>query len=652
LKRTVLAVVVAVAGVAAVPAAAQGSSPEDQLAAKYAPELRMKAQAKPCAKGDPYRPTDVDLIFGRDDVVLRGPWDRTNTYTFNPTVDDITKGDKAQFHLDFPGRATRPKCTYEQWSLAVNKGHAPVAYARVVKERGKPDQLALQYWFFYLFNDFNDKHEGDWEMVQLVFDAPTAEEALKQDPTRVGFSQHEGGEYADWTDEEKLERVDGTHPVIYPASGSHANYFRSALFLGRSAAQGVGCDDTTGPSNAFIPELVVLPSRAAAAATKYPWLRFQGHWGEQRPGFYNGPTGPNTKVQWTKPITWADEEWRKTSFPVPGGGFGGPTATGFFCGGVAAGSTVLTLATENPWPVLLGILALLTIVFLAAARTNWESSAPLHLARRRQWGQIFAASRRMYTGHFILFLGIGAMFIPVFLLAAAAQGLVLRASRVGALVDVAGRDNPFVAAVALAVGSFFFLFAVTLVQAATARAMLALDQGRTISWWGAYREVIDSIRSLLGALLRVALVLALLTLTFWLIPIGVYLLVRWSMMAQVVELEDRSAHNALRRSAQLVRGDWFWTAAITGLAVGGATLIGLLFGAGLLFSTGMSFEVVNLFTSIVYALLVPVAAIVTTYVYFDLRVNEDLRPEHLRRTEILPAEIEVGGGRVVPQPPV
>ena len=109
-----------------------------------------------------------------------------------------------------------------------------------------PEKIALQYWFFYVFNDFNNLHEGDWEMIQLDFDASSAREALSQDPVAVGYSSHEGAERADW-DEDKLEIVDGSHPVVYPAAGSHANKYTAALYLGSSAKAGVGCDDTRGP---------------------------------------------------------------------------------------------------------------------------------------------------------------------------------------------------------------------------------------------------------------------------------------------------------------------------------------------------------------------------------------------------------------------
>ena len=108
----------------------------------------------------------------------------------------------------------------------------PTVYAHVATDPGHPGQLALQYWFFYVFNDFNNTHEGDWEMTQLVFDAADARRRY-EGPNKVGYSPHEGAEGSSWGDA-KLELVDGTHPVVYPAAGSHANFYsrRSTWELG------------------------------------------------------------------------------------------------------------------------------------------------------------------------------------------------------------------------------------------------------------------------------------------------------------------------------------------------------------------------------------------------------------------------------------
>jgi hypothetical protein len=114
-------------------------------------------------------------------------------------------------------------------------------------------------------------------MMQLVFAAATAREALRIAPMSIGYSQHEGAERAEWG-EDKLELVDGIHPVVYPAAGSHANFFEEALFLGTSAEQGVGCDDTTGPSVDVRPAVLTIPSDPAEARAAFPWIEFEGRW--------------------------------------------------------------------------------------------------------------------------------------------------------------------------------------------------------------------------------------------------------------------------------------------------------------------------------------------------------------------------------------
>ena len=129
-------------------------------------------------------------------------------------------------------------------------------------------------------------------MIQLVFDAGDAREALAEEPVSVGYSQHEGSERADWGDD-KLELVDGRRPVVYPAAGSHANFFDEALYVGSSGEQGVGCDDTRGPHLELEPRVVTIPSDASAARRTFPWITFEGRWGELQEAFFNGPTGPN-----------------------------------------------------------------------------------------------------------------------------------------------------------------------------------------------------------------------------------------------------------------------------------------------------------------------------------------------------------------------
>ena len=99
---------------AAAPAIARADA-GDQLAAKYAPVLQLVAQPKACGQGEPYVPMDIDRILGNDEVVLRGPWDTTTTVKIAPTADDLEHA-AVGYHLDFPGDALDPGCTYEQFS--------------------------------------------------------------------------------------------------------------------------------------------------------------------------------------------------------------------------------------------------------------------------------------------------------------------------------------------------------------------------------------------------------------------------------------------------------------------------------------------------------------------------------------------------------
>ena len=121
------------------------------------------------------------------------------------------------------------------------------------------DGIAVQYWFYYWFNQFNDLHESDWEMIQVAFDAATVEEALARGPSQLAYAQHDGGERRDWNDP-RVEK-DGTHPVVYVSSGSHASQYWSALFLGNGRrGSGLGCDDTRGPSTRVEPTPILVPT--------------------------------------------------------------------------------------------------------------------------------------------------------------------------------------------------------------------------------------------------------------------------------------------------------------------------------------------------------------------------------------------------------
>jgi hypothetical protein len=591
---------------------------ETALAQRYAPVVRLVADTS-CEPGEPYVPIPVDLLFGEPTVALRGPWSNAGVVKIGPTAEDLSKG-LYQYHLDFPGNALDPGCDYLHWQRRLTVGHPPAVYAHVAADPAHPGKLALQYWLYYVFNDWNNLHEGDWEMIQLVFDASTPAQALRRAPVEVGYSQHEGAERSAW-DDDKLERVDGTHPVVHPASGSHANFFGEALYLGSSAEQGVGCDDTRGPTFDVRPAVRTIPSEPGEARQAFPWIAFQGRWGELRPGFFNGPTGPNLKTQWTAPIEWTDH-WRTRAYTVPGGTIFGPGATGFFCGAVGRGSRALVLLVGRPleFGLLLAGLVLLAIFLLS--RATWRPAAPLSVARRRSWGQILATSARMYGSRWLLFVGIGLVFVPISLLVSLLQSVVLHATNVFG-VQTGGESNGVVAFVVLAIGTTLTLLALGVAQAATARALVEIDQGRSIRPLRAYRLAADSVVPLLGALLVATVVVSLLAGSIFLLPIAVWLAGRWALIAPAIELERVSALRALRRSGRLVSTRWLKVASLIVLGGGIVLVAGPLVGVGLILGTDAPFWLVNVVAGAVYAVAMPFVALTTAYLYFDARTREE-----------------------------
>jgi hypothetical protein len=119
----------------------------------------------------------------------------------------------------------------------LRKEPQPVYYGRVTERQDAEGNhwKSLQYHFFYAFNDWRlaangaNHHEGDWEMVAVY---------LKNDqPYAVLFSQHGSGALERWENVSCVKEKDGretTHPMIYTALGSHANYSKPEVI--RSAS--------------------------------------------------------------------------------------------------------------------------------------------------------------------------------------------------------------------------------------------------------------------------------------------------------------------------------------------------------------------------------------------------------------------------------
>ena len=589
----------ALLAVLAAPAAA-ATGPEQELADRYAPIVALKEPEGTCGdtihSGEPWRPTTVQIVLGNPEVTLRGPGRGDPVVETAPTAADLHgRGDG--YFLDFPGNPLRPACTYEEDGRRFAEGQPSVAYAHVTTEPGVPGKLALEYWFYYYFNDFNNKHESDWEGIQLVFDADTVEEALLTEPVEVGFAQHEGGERADWNDE-KLEKV-GEHPVVYPAAGSHASYFSDRLWLGRGASEGIGCDDSTGPSNRAQLAAVVVPTEPQTEDGNLAWLAYEGLWGEKERVPNNGPTGPNTKDRWREPITWQDD-LRGGSVAVPGGRTFGPSVSSAFCGGVEFAAGLLVDYFEHPVLTILAIVVLVGLVGLLVWRTRWLPARPEPIRARRGVGQILLATGRLYARYPLRFLALGSAFLWLEAVAAGLQWLVT-----SLVPDLE---------LSISLSSLSTILA----SPAIALVLRNLDSGRRLGCLRAYRLVLRRFWSLLGAALIAVFVQLAIALTVVGIPVAVYRFVRRIFVLFEVVLHRRSARSSQGASVALVRGHWWRTALLVGLLYVILIGVGPVVGFVLLFETSFSPALIDAIGSVIYMVVFPYAAIAATLLYFDL----------------------------------
>lgn len=598
---------VAAAGIGA-PGVASPES-ERELVERYAPVVIIRQQAEPCdSDGESFTPAPVDIVLDNPEVFLRQVGNGDPVAVVGPSARELY-GLGGGWYLDFPGDALDPGCVFEQDYRKFSDGRS-VVYANIATEDARPGYLAVQYWMFWYHNTAKNNHEGDWEMVQVLFDVGTVAEALASTPIAVGYAQHEGGERATWQDG-KLER-EGDRVVVYAARGSHASYFDAALFLGRSGGEGFGCDNTTGPSQRLDPEVVLLPDRVTDPDDPFAWLTFTGRWGQREAGFFNGPTGPYEKARWREPVTW-HENLRSSSVEIPAGDRVGNGTVRVFCTAVDIGSSALTSTVRSP---ITGLVVLVLVLWLAtkvARATTWSPVTTHPLRQQRSVGQILRASWRVWLTEPRAMLAVGLIYIPVAIATSAVQGALLTVPFLRGLVDLAGDRSGLAMLLSILVGGLADLLAFVYVAAVVARVVAregsADDQRRVALSF-------DEVRELLTAVTRAIVVVGALLLSIVGIPWALRQLVRYQFVPQVVALEGVPGDRALARSSELVRGRWWWIAAVViGIEIvvtvtGFAAAIGVL----LTFRT-LPLWAFNIVAGVIFVALVPIGATAVAYAY-------------------------------------
>ncbi len=610
---------------------------EQELLARYQPFFRY-ADDDDCGPAS-YRPLDVTPMFDNKQIVLRGPWDAFNVVQIAPSAAQVGEG-LPGYHLDFPGDALRPdECVYYDLQTSLMKKHPTTIYGRVASDPAVPGRIAAQYWFFYIYNDWKNRHEGDWEMIQIEFSASTAEEALTMSPDVAAYSQHTGARVLPWNDPEMMIE-DATHPLVFPAAGSHASYTRPGMYIARGGRQGLGCDDARANEETEHPELVVLPSDLNLAVKEQPWVAFEGRWGELQPAFYNGPTGPIDKLQWAEPFAWSSDRGnQRPAARMPSTGLSLTPATDAFCTMVSGGAGITLFGLDRPSALLIVAAIVVGLLAFAASRTRWQPSNPMRLARKRRLGQIFTASGRMMRRHPLTFLGVGLVAIVVGVAAAAAQWAA------GSLNSAGSSDvgTAVLASILIWVATALPVIGFIVIIAAGAWLVQHFDQKDEQTSLAALRRVLPRLPLLAIPLLALLIVQFVMEFSLIFGIVFAVLVIRIALAPVILGVDDApDARHPLLASIRLTRGHTWRTAVVVLGVAGVALLIGPSIGVLAMILTGWSFTVVNLIAAVVHTVTLSYAAIVMTYLYADLRVRK-AGAEPAQKTSVeLPAEIDLG----------
>lgn len=251
----------------------------------------------------------------------------------------------------------------------------------------------------------------------------------------------------------------------------------------------------------------------------------------------------------------------------------------------------------------------------------------------KRLGEILTAAFNIYKANASqLILIVAVVVVPLSLISAVFSGVVfapdkVRVTNIGGEVvfDYAGRGLG-VALLAGAIGALIAVLISAVLQAAILRAAAQATIGDPVDVEASYRYGLKRLWSVILVSILVGLVVAV---GFILLVIpGIIFLVFLSVSIPVLIVEGRRGTEAMGRSWNLVKGN-FWHA--FGVIVVAALIVGII--SGIIGAIGgHNWAVRWIFTSIAQILTVPFASLVSVLLYLDLRArSESLSADTLRQ---------------------
>lgn len=311
-------------------AAVSADSSDFELAKKYAPQISLSGTG---AGGGvdiydsadypyiDYIPMDVNSLTSNQDKAIRLYLSSAVNYSgvsYKKGYHNMNDGtlsiigcksfNKEKNFLDFSPLSSDSFGTYS----SIESGYKsltlrPTVYFRVFRDIKQKNPIAIQYWFFYFYNDWFKDHPGDWETVTIFLNQ-------NEEPAEVAYSTHYEANRHSW---QNISISGANNPKVFVSNGGHGSYAwagdtpysvindnhqgdKEQLSFDANCCDGGVCSDNFSNYRYCLSDLFSLE------VENNNWIWFKGRWGDKD----SAPQGPHFRTD-------APDEyyWGKAKYP-------------------------------------------------------------------------------------------------------------------------------------------------------------------------------------------------------------------------------------------------------------------------------------------------------------------------------------------------